>query len=678
MQCSAVAPSQCNANPTPTVIASLLTGHEPTHNELGKQGTISFCLTAKLKRARLRQGNGGSECEWSWSNGTRRERHRDAGCGAMTSFLPEIPAWLRSEVDRICDQYGGVPRSRALPAWALSYLYELDEDEAFNKTETLIVGDGGVDGWYYDDNDKVFVLIQAKWSDEAEKKVYRAEDLDDLIRAHAALNGAPERLDSPDNKLLAIRGDLDTARQNGASVVLAWVTAGRVTDQAKDALTASALGIENCALEFYDLSRLSEIRASQQIISDLAGEQVEFEAREGTSISSVTMNVAGTDVRAAVVTLDGRKLGEAIHPRQPQIFHGNVRYSLGHRNKINKGMRETLASPESRSSFWLFNNGITVVCDSLVIEVEAGIVRATNPQIVNGAQTSTCLAETRTLIATGDVAVQARFIEIPPERLDSLQLVRDISQFTNSQSPVKEADLRSNEPRHLALQTAFGLLTPPVFYEKRRGEWEAITPAQRTQYGSPSRKVQKDQVGQRWRAYEGEPAQAITKKDEIFRDSTVEAKTFDSQRSAELYMLSYELFGGALALMQKQNAGLLEALVPGWFIGGIDSEHLSGFRKAPRYTAAYATALAHEVLKWRYTNIGAVRASRLRGKLAHGTEESDRLWRVVFKSLYTWSTTQQSENIKKVLQQDGTFSTVSPFLKNELAGEVKSAFLPNL
>lgn len=593
----------------------------------------------------------------------------------MTVVLPDVPGWVTGEVDRVADQYS-VDRPRALPAWALAYLYELDTDQAFDRTETLVVGDGGVDGWYYDDRDQVIVLLQAKWSDQLESKKYSAADLDDLIRAFAALHGPAESLANMDNKLLELRADLETAQQNGAGIVLAYVTAGRVTDEAKQAIEAAAQGIANCAVEFYDLQRLSDLRGAEEIITDLTGQQVDFEAQTETTISMVSTIVDGEPVRAAVATLDGRKLGDVVWRLKPSIFHANVRYSLGHRNKINKGISETVKSASARSSFWLFNNGITVVCEELVVDHDSGVVHATNPQIVNGAQTSSSLADLRASVAPGEVSVQARFIEIVPSRKEAPELVRNISQFTNSQSPVKVADLRSNEPRHTVLQSMFDSLPSPVFYERRRGEWGALRPAQQTRYGSPARRVQKDDVGQRWRAYSGEPAQAISKKDEIFSSASVEGATFDPQRSAELYMLSHELFSAALALMSKKNAADLAALVPGWFTDGVESERLSALRKAPRYVAAYATALANEVLQWRYGSVGKMRAARLREVLASGLPEAVKFWRLIFKSLFSWANSQSPANIKSQLAKDVTLAEIKTYLANELAGQDKATCLP--
>jgi hypothetical protein len=595
----------------------------------------------------------------------------------MTNINPDLLGWINREVDRVADLWDE-RLDRAFPAWALTYLYDLEEEVAFNRSSTLVVGDGGVDGWFYNDQDQVIVLLQAKWSDSPETKRYSANDLSDLIRAYATVVNGSTATSQSNNRLGELQADMRTAIENGAGVVLAYVTAGRITSEARIALEESAQGIGRCTVEFYDLETLADIRASQQVISDLAGRQVSFIAQDGTTISSITIPLHSGAVNAATITLDGRGFGDAIFSLQPAIYHSNVRYSLGPANKVNAGIRNTIKTPAQQSSFWLFNNGLTIICDALTLDSEANTLVATNPQIVNGAQTSASLASLRSHLNSGDLSVQARIIEIDPDRPDAADLARDISKYTNSQSPVKLSDLRSNEPRHEKLQVMFDSLERPVFYERRRGEWGALEPAQKARFGNPPQRVTKEDIGSRFRAYKGEPAQSISKKDEIFATAVIEASIFDPQRSAELYMLSYELFDSALALMSKRNAPKLYALMPGWHTNGAEVQVLVDLRTAPKYVAAYATALASEVLVWRYSNVATERAKQLRLLLTPGSSESQTLWRLVLKTMHGWAFSQQALNLRTELAKDSTFNGVKTFLYNELAGLEKDEVLPVL
>eukprot|EP01034_Spumella_vulgaris_P023168 gene23168-29361_t len=71
-------------------------------------------------------------------------------------------------------------------------------------------------------------------------------------------------------------------------------------------------------------------------------------------------------------------------------------------------MLNTLSTDEGKKSFWLFNNGLTVVADSF--EFSNGNLEAINPQIVNGAQTSSVLQESRAKVAEGEEQVGQHYL----------------------------------------------------------------------------------------------------------------------------------------------------------------------------------------------------------------------------------------------------------------------------
>ena len=75
-------------------------------------------------------------------------------------------------------------------------------------------------------------------------------------------------------------------------------------------------------------------------------------------------------------------------------------------------MKETLdIEPEF---FWYYNNGVTVVCDSAEQVSRGGnkVLRLTNPQIINGQQTTRTLHECASKSSKSTVLV--RVISVPP------------------------------------------------------------------------------------------------------------------------------------------------------------------------------------------------------------------------------------------------------------------------
>ena len=117
-----------------------------------------------------------------------------------------------------------------------------------------------------------------------------------------------------------------------------------------------------------------------------------------------------TGVESWILSMSGRDLADLYCKAGDRIFARNIQSFLGDKG-INEGIAQTLSAVEP-DNFWYFNNGVTIVCDSARKTAERGqaILRVTNPQIINGQQT------TRVLFSTA-----------PPQARKASVLVRAIS-----------------------------------------------------------------------------------------------------------------------------------------------------------------------------------------------------------------------------------------------------------
>lgn len=599
----------------------------------------------------------------------------------IVTVSPDFIPWMTAEVATWADRYGCEPH-RAFPAWAVSFIFDVEDDDAFNQTETLAQGDAGIDGWYYDRTGLVFHLIQAKYLNDPVNGLVSPGDLDSLLKAALLLKNPANIESGPHHeRLTTISLALEEALLDDASISLDVVIAGRLSENGEQLLreAASAIG-PNYSLAVYDTEGLDELKLADDPIDDLAEVRVEFAVAGDDGYFEVrNLDLPGVG-DAAVATLDGRSLADAVDKWQARLFHGNVRYYLRRSNRINKRMLETLDSEEGRKAFWLYNNGLTIVADSFEFETDQSGVKliATNPQIVNGAQTSSVLRERRAHLSHGDVAVQCRIIAVADDQAGKDALER-ISEFTNSQSPVKPADLRSNDLRHRKLQASFRMLPEPVFYERRRGEWQSLPPAVRASFAG--RKVSKEDIGQRFLAFQGSPAEAVTKKESIFGE--LEAIAFDGTVSAHVFMLAHLLYEQADSLMKASASEDLFALVPG-LNTPISSDpdvptQIVVLRRARALVCAHAVALAHDALRWRYTDIGPVRAEVLRKRLTDTESDTYKfVWRYVFRSIRNWFTPLGDKSALKLsLQRTDSLAEIRAVL-NDILVEANASELPAL
>jgi len=182
--------------------------------------------------------------------------------------------------------------------------------------------------------------------------------------------------------------------------------------------------------------------------------ELEMESGEGVRVNGILQRYdTKTNIESWVFSMSGRAVGDLYSFGGSRLFARNVRGFLGS-TEVNKNMEATLDSQSQY--FWYYNNGITMVCDQVEHARSNGrdILRVTNPQIINGQQT------TRTLHRKGAKAAKAsvivRVIRVPRDqdgRSDNFEgLVSQIVGATNFQNRIGAADLMSNDRQQIEIE----------------------------------------------------------------------------------------------------------------------------------------------------------------------------------------------------------------------------------
>jgi hypothetical protein len=126
------------------------------------------------------------------------------------------------------------------------------------------------------------------------------------------------------------------------------------------------------------------------------------------------------------------------------------------------------------TQFWYLNNGITIVCDRMEYQPRAASpkVRMINPQIVNGGQTSHALFEAARgdLSRIYDVKLLLRVIETGDR-----EFTNRVAEATNSQTPIRSRDIRSNDSVQVRLENA---LAPHGYYYERKNDQHIEQPSE--------------------------------------------------------------------------------------------------------------------------------------------------------------------------------------------------------
>lgn len=170
-----------------------------------------------------------------------------------------------------------------------------------------------------------------------------------------------------------------------------------------------------------------------------------------------------------VVSLN--ELANFVNNTKSYIFESNIRKFLQHKTKVNRVLRETLQN-DPKSVFY-YNNGVTIVVKNF--KTNGNEIELNEPQIVNGAQTSSAIAD---VLLTDPNTKGSTLISIITE---SSQATREnITRFRNSQNAVKGKDLISLNVFHTRIRgqlKQFG-----YYYEQQAGAWLNMNKDEKAHY----------------------------------------------------------------------------------------------------------------------------------------------------------------------------------------------------
>ena len=183
---------------------------------------------------------------------------------------------------------------------------------------------------------------------------------------------------------------------------------------------------------------------------------------------------------SVIVNISALSLQDLQNRRRNGLLGMNLRYYVKQK-AVDSGIETTIEKePEN---FWYKNNGILIICDDY--EFDGKEIKLYNFSIVNGGQTTNRIG--KVTIET-DFYLQCKIVKAKGE--DSKKRDRfalDIAESTNSQKPIKKADLKANTPEQMHLKERLNM--HHVYYITKKGD---KTPKQ---YTEPYHSATLEQVG---------------------------------------------------------------------------------------------------------------------------------------------------------------------------------------
>jgi len=436
----------------------------------------------------------------------------------------------------------------AFAAWALQVVSDsIGWDEASEATAVGNTpgGDGGIDGWLVSEAGDELVILQAKFSSSPLSARLDPSDARDFQSAYnRVVYSDSESLSSAERDIQEAARNVREAQGRIRIILATW---SQTSSETESRFAKAATRFEDDEqFELWNVWKLAEEWSKIASDDDLEGQTFTFDVR---SAWLDMPNPAPPGVQQAGVTsLDAFSIADGLRPVASRAIAPNVRFHLGHRGPVNRYILQTAHNDPEK--FWLLNNGLTIIADHM--EVRTDQIEVRNPQIVNGGQTLFSLIRSLdgdSPLRPSTASVMARFVVLRNDQssddLESpgAQLKREISEGTNRQNKITAADLRSNDDVQQELAVALSKVDPPWFYERKRNSRTALTATQKRKFAGV---ITKDELGQRWRAFDGEPALAIKAKSKMYADdepgTRLYGRVFDSSRDPYEYVLAHLVF----------------------------------------------------------------------------------------------------------------------------------------
>ncbi|MCC4316613.1 AIPR family protein [Streptomyces samsunensis] len=378
-----------------------------------------------------------------------------AGLIDMTDFPSAAPDPLRESAFL----------TRALAAKAASLLTDREPDEA---AAAVIdgVGDMGIDAVAFSIATPELWLIRAKWSDRGTAGI-SAEDADRLSYSLRLLTDLRyERFNARFQHLAARVDEVLTSPDCRIHLVLATMGDGRMASD-PESVFSRVLAEFNAFGEFVDIRSLGLADLYAAVCQDVTPKRFSVTA---------TMADGWVAVHHPYETYIGAIAADELagwyEQHGERLYEGNVRRYLG-MTKVNQELVGSLVSDPDH--FWLFNNGVTVVCDDVrphyFARRTAGQpvrLELTNAQMVNGAQTAASAyhAFRQDPDATAQARVMLRVICVK-DAPDGLTL--SIAKASNTQNHIEPRDFIALAPEQDLIRADFAL-TLGKSYVYKRGE----------------------------------------------------------------------------------------------------------------------------------------------------------------------------------------------------------------
>lgn len=424
-------------------------------------------------------------------------------------------ARIKQEVEKIKNTENLLDTGKSFVLWILMNYFEMSRE---NACASIIdsPNDKGVDAFI--EEDEIIKIVQCKYFDNTSKKVGKNEIV--LFKGCIDWLKNPEEVKKLNKDRLYDAALTFTERwEEGVTVELHYFAFGNYESDAEhERIVFNNSDIrDRVQMFFHNVDSILTLYTTRlEAENPLVNEKIRLELFPDEYF------IKKGEMDSIVATIKGKELLKMFNKYGDRLFERNIRlYKGARKGSINAKIIDTVLENKEQKKFWYYNNGISFVCrdfsvkkdrDPLILEVQGF-------QVINGCQTTVCLSEAKKREPgwqdiPEEVQVIVRFIKAPVKEVDLITL------YTNSQNPVSEIQLKSNDPIQKRLKQELAQYSLPYFYSIKEGDWQILSAKEKTKF--KNRIIEMPEAAQSIYSFTTDPAFARRWKNRLFSEKYYE------------------------------------------------------------------------------------------------------------------------------------------------------------
>ncbi|MGB7414029.1 MAG: AIPR family protein [Thermosynechococcaceae cyanobacterium] len=341
--------------------------------------------------------------------------------------------------------------SRSLAAIAIKILSDTSIEEASHSI-TDGYNDNGIDAVYFNRNERILYVVQAKWRQDGNGSIELGDTLKFLEGFKDILNLNKEKFNQKVKDLFPIIEE--ALNDAGTRFMLVVVYSGK-QDLSQDIKSRidERLRELNDPTEVVTLRVLKQSNLYNYIVQGMQGQPIDID------LALFEWGQCQDPYQAFYGRVAASDVAEWWNTYYPHLFDPNIRMFLGETD-VNETLIDTLRDEPEK--FWYFNNGITALSSSVTKKAiggssrQAGYFECKDFRIVNGAQTAGAIASAASqfpeAISESYVTIRIISLEGSPDNFD-----KAVTKYNNTQNRIDRRDFVALDSEQERLRTELQL-----------------------------------------------------------------------------------------------------------------------------------------------------------------------------------------------------------------------------